>query len=121
MCVVYTGIYDMLSCMLPCVQAALGSLVLDAARELDLTDDIAGDGGAEQTQEDAEEVGEVILTLAVLAILVTAPIGAVGIFVTGPRWLEREQEGKVVAVVLQDTDESDAVTNQTSSHVEGDI
>lgn len=68
-----------------CVQAALGSLVLDAARELDLED--------ADTEADAEEVGEMILTLAVLAILVTAPIGAVGIFVTGPRWLEQEKEG----------------------------
>jgi NhaP-type Na+/H+ or K+/H+ antiporter len=65
------------------VQAALGSLVLDAARELELDDD----GKAEE----AVQVGELILTLAVLAILVTAPIGAMGIFVAGPRWLERKQ------------------------------
>jgi NhaP-type Na+/H+ or K+/H+ antiporter len=65
------------------VQAAIGSLVLDAAREMDIDDDGATD--------DAIEVGEIILTLAVLSILVTAPIGAVGIFVTGPRWLEREE------------------------------
>ena len=31
-----------------------------------------------------------ILTLAVLVILLTAPIGAVGIAVTGPRLLQRE-------------------------------
>jgi NhaP-type Na+/H+ or K+/H+ antiporter len=66
------------------VQAALGSVVLDAARDMDIDDDSATD--------DAVEVGEVVLTLAVLAILVTAPIGAVSIFITGPRWLQQKMD-----------------------------
>jgi NhaP-type Na+/H+ or K+/H+ antiporter len=35
--------------------------------------------------------GEVILAVAVLSILITAPLGAIGIHLTGPIWLEREQ------------------------------
>jgi NhaP-type Na+/H+ or K+/H+ antiporter len=34
--------------------------------------------------------GEVILAVAVLSILITAPLGAIGIHYAGPRWLERE-------------------------------
>lgn len=36
--------------------------------------------------------GEIILALAVLSILLTAPLGAVGISLTGDRWLARENE-----------------------------
>jgi len=38
--------------------------------------------------------GEVILAVAVLSILITAPIGAVGITLTGGRWLEKEGGGR---------------------------
>ncbi len=34
--------------------------------------------------------GEVILAVAVLSILLTAPLGAIGITITGKRWLEKE-------------------------------
>lgn len=34
--------------------------------------------------------GEIILAVAVLSILITAPIGAIGIMYTGPKWLEKE-------------------------------
>jgi len=34
--------------------------------------------------------GEVILAVAVLSILLTAPLGAIGITITGRRWLEKE-------------------------------
>ncbi len=34
--------------------------------------------------------GEIILAVAVLSILLTAPLGAIGIMMTGNRWLERE-------------------------------
>jgi NhaP-type Na+/H+ or K+/H+ antiporter len=34
--------------------------------------------------------GEVILAVAVLSILLTAPLGAIGIMATGDRWLEKE-------------------------------
>lgn len=35
--------------------------------------------------------GEVILAVAVLSILLTAPLGAIGIMATGERWLEKER------------------------------
>ncbi|MFZ5905867.1 MAG: cation:proton antiporter [Nitrospirota bacterium] len=35
--------------------------------------------------------GEVILAVAVLSILLTAPLGAIGIMATGDRWLEKEK------------------------------
>lgn len=97
-------------------KAALGSLVLDAAKELEIDDD----GVASET----ERVGEVVLTLAVLAILVTAPIGAVGIFVAGPRWLEREEEGKSggavqEAMIPQQTNTT--IDKHRRGDVEGDI
>jgi len=59
------------------VQAAIGSIPLDRARAL----------GFQGKQE--EEVGIQILTIAVIAILITAPIGAIGISLTGPRWLKK--------------------------------
>lgn len=36
------------------------------------------------------ESGEVILTIAVLAIIVTAPLGAIGIKISGEKWLSKE-------------------------------
>ncbi|CAF90332.1 unnamed protein product, partial [Tetraodon nigroviridis] len=57
------------------VQAAIGSKALDMARE-------EGDGTK-------EGFGLVLLTLAVLAILITAPMGALAIGLAGPRLLPR--------------------------------
>ncbi|XP_056432275.1 sodium/hydrogen exchanger 9B2-like [Gadus chalcogrammus] len=57
------------------VQAAIGSKALDMARE----------GG----DEVLIGYGQTVLTLAVLAILTTAPIGALGIGLAGPRMLHR--------------------------------
>jgi NhaP-type Na+/H+ or K+/H+ antiporter len=37
--------------------------------------------------------GDIILAVAVLSILLTAPLGAIGIQMTGDRWLEREPKG----------------------------
>lgn len=59
------------------VQAAIGALALDLARQYD--------AGAQ-----AETYGTQIVTIAVLAILATAPVGAVAIAWSGPRWLERQ-------------------------------
>ncbi|XP_072315455.1 sodium/hydrogen exchanger 9B2 [Eucyclogobius newberryi] len=56
------------------VQAAIGSKALDMARE---------DG-----DEVLVKYGLDVLTLAVLAILITAPIGALGIGLSGPRLLQ---------------------------------
>ncbi|KAJ8416582.1 hypothetical protein AAFF_G00358700 [Aldrovandia affinis] len=60
------------------VQAAIGSTALDMARS-------KGDPVL-------EKYGMDVLTVAVLAILVTAPIGALGIGLTGPRLLEKHKE-----------------------------
>ncbi|XP_055765976.1 sodium/hydrogen exchanger 9B2-like isoform X1 [Salvelinus fontinalis] len=72
------------------VQAAIGSTALDMAR----------------TKEDKEleKYGMDVLTVAVLSILLTAPVGALVIGLTGPRLLqkpknaawEREQSGTII-------------------------
>lgn len=59
-----------------CVQAAIGSTALDVAR---------GTG-----DEQLQKYGMDVLTVAVLAILVTAPVGALAIGLTGPRLLQRD-------------------------------
>ncbi|XP_037614888.1 sodium/hydrogen exchanger 9B2 isoform X2 [Sebastes umbrosus] len=58
------------------VQAAIGSKALDMARE--------------EEDETLIKFGLDVLTLAVLAILTTAPIGALGIGLAGPRLLARQ-------------------------------
>ncbi|XP_051271812.1 sodium/hydrogen exchanger 9B2 isoform X1 [Dicentrarchus labrax] len=58
------------------VQAAIGSKALDMARE--------------EGDETLIKFGLDVLTLAVLAILTTAPIGALGIGLAGPRLLTRQ-------------------------------
>ncbi|XP_018537713.1 sodium/hydrogen exchanger 9B2 [Lates calcarifer] len=58
------------------VQAAIGSKALDMARE--------------EGDEALMKFGLDVLTLAVLAILTTAPIGALGIGLAGPRLLARQ-------------------------------
>lgn len=86
------------------VQAALGSVVLDRALRLssDIDDDVAAD---------AEAAGKFILTAAVLAIVLTAPTGAVGIFVTGPLWLSREiSEAKHPEEIPSETDVGEETT-----------
>jgi NhaP-type Na+/H+ or K+/H+ antiporter len=35
--------------------------------------------------------GDIILAVAVLSIILTAPLGAVGIMTTGERWLEKSK------------------------------
>lgn len=59
------------------VQAAIGALALDLARSQD-----AG--------PDAILFGTQVLTVAVLAIIITAPLGAIAIAKTGPRWLDHD-------------------------------
>ncbi|XP_072552181.1 sodium/hydrogen exchanger 9B2 [Salminus brasiliensis] len=60
------------------VQAAIGSTALDMARSI-------GD-------QQMEYYGMVVLTVAVLSILVTAPIGALAIGLAGPRLLQKYTE-----------------------------
>ncbi|XP_069031696.1 LOW QUALITY PROTEIN: sodium/hydrogen exchanger 9B2-like [Embiotoca jacksoni] len=75
------------------VQAAIGSKALDLARE-------AGD-------EVLVKFGLDVLTLAVLAILITAPVGALGIGLAGPRLLARqvkdEAEGEATSSVTAES------------------
>ncbi|XP_071508916.1 sodium/hydrogen exchanger 9B2-like [Diadema antillarum] len=59
------------------VQAAIGSVALDTARE-------RGAG------EEFETYGIQLLTVAVLSILITAPLGAIAISLTGPLLLRRD-------------------------------
>jgi hypothetical protein len=59
------------------VQAAIGALALDLARRY-------------HAGVQAEVYGLQVLTLAVLSIICTAPIGALAIAWSGPRWLQRE-------------------------------
>ncbi|XP_031563747.1 sodium/hydrogen exchanger 9B2-like [Actinia tenebrosa] len=61
------------------VQAAIGSLSLDIARQ-------RGYAGKPQ-----EEYGIQIITMAVLSILLTAPVGAAGIALAGPLLMRRVQ------------------------------
>uniref|UniRef100_A0A8C2ZXT6 Cation/H+ exchanger transmembrane domain-containing protein n=1 Tax=Cyclopterus lumpus TaxID=8103 RepID=A0A8C2ZXT6_CYCLU len=63
------------------VQAAIGSKALDLARE--------------EGDETLIKFGLDVLTLAVLAILTTAPIGALGIGLAGPRLLARQVKGRL--------------------------
>merc|ERR1711962_1915787 len=58
------------------VQAALGPIFLDNALKYGL--------------KEYEEMGEQILTLAVLSILITAPLGAVSILALGPKLLDAD-------------------------------
>ena len=66
------------------MQAAIGSIPLDTARA-------RGYSGNRQ-----EEVGIQILTIAVLAILVTAPVGAIAITVSGPKFLKKQRKSLVL-------------------------
>lgn len=61
-------------------QAAIGSKALDMAREIQ--------------DETLQMYGLDVLTLAVLAILTTAPVGALGIGLAGPRLLVRQVDGQ---------------------------
>ncbi len=61
------------------VQAAIGALALDLARQ-------------NEAGPQAEIYGTQVVTIAVLAILSTAPIGALAIAWSGPRWLHRRRD-----------------------------
>ena len=65
------------------VQAALGPIFLDNAMKYG--------------KKEWEPMGEEILTLAVLSILITAPLGAISILALGPKLLDNKPEGSVSA------------------------
>jgi len=60
------------------VQAAIGPVFLDNARKFN--------------KPEWEPMGREILTLAVLSILITAPLGAISIVFLGPRLLEKQEQ-----------------------------
>jgi len=70
------------------VQAAIGPLALDMAKNALKA---AEESGVEDLApfKQAVEWGEHVLTIAVLVILITAPIGAVAIMSSGPKFLEQ--------------------------------
>uniref|UniRef100_A0A3P8XA90 Cation/H+ exchanger transmembrane domain-containing protein n=1 Tax=Esox lucius TaxID=8010 RepID=A0A3P8XA90_ESOLU len=71
------------------VQAAIGSTALDMAR-------MSGD-------EVLVKYGLDVLTVAVMAILTTAPIGALGIGLAGPKLLKRHTQTPVICVIFKVT------------------
>ena len=77
------------------VQAALGPIFLDNAIKYGRTE--------------WQPMGEEILTLAVLSILITAPLGAISILAFGPKLLENktEDEDKVAPTVVVDVAPND--------------
>lgn len=70
-------------CLFVC-KAAIGSKALDMARE--------------EGDEALVKFGLDVLTLAVLAILITAPIGALGIGLAGPRLLAQQVKGQHASI-----------------------
>jgi hypothetical protein len=61
------------------VQAAIGGIVLDTARSLG--------GISEKNRERYQEYGNIVLTMAVISIILTAPTGAILINTLGEKWL----------------------------------
>jgi len=87
------------------VQAALGPVALDMARKL------------EEPNPDYLDKGSKVLTFAVLSILITAPLGAIGITLTGPVLLSNEgflapvysHRGQSFTVAWEDVSHQDIV------------
>merc|ERR1712126_368592 len=84
------------------VQAALGPIFLDNV--LKVADDKWGDDGLGDKAE-WTAMGNDILTLAVLSILITAPLGAVSILALGPKLLEKDPNFKNNNADDEDMDE----------------
>lgn len=65
------------------VQAAIGPVALDLAEKMEADDTVKG-------------YASQVLTIAVISIIITAPLGAIGIYLSGPRLLGRvESEVKI--------------------------
>ncbi len=63
------------------VQAAISGVILTSAREEGLTED----------PYNYEVAGKAIVTAAVFAIVITAPLGAILTNTLGPLWLEKDE------------------------------
>ncbi|KAL5018377.1 hypothetical protein ScPMuIL_004099 [Solemya velum] len=79
------------------VQAAIGALALDKARKVN--------------NEEWEILGKKLLTIAVLSILITAPLGAVAISLLGPRLLKRDAVPNIAEskATTEDSDKQNSV------------
>ena len=71
------------------MQAAIGSIALDTARSRNANTEII-------------RIGEQILTIAVLSILITAPLGATALGLSGPKLLQKHD---IRVKVVQDDEE----------------
>jgi len=107
------------------VQAAIGSIALDTAR-------------SRNTNPAIIRIGEQILTIAVLSILLTAPLGATAIGLSGPKLLQKHDvrvktnflrqvmpiPGLVRAKVVQDDEEEvnkrDTIVVETDDAITAD-
>ena len=69
------------------VQAALGPVALDNLKDSDL------DKNSDLYKE-REDLGLKVLTIAVLVILITAPIGSIAITLAGPRLLKKSDSNE---------------------------
>ena len=79
------------------VQAALGPIFLDnVLKQTDKQWEVLGD------KEEWTQMGNDILTLAVLSILITAPLGAVCILGLGPKLLTSDDPEEVQEVEDRD-------------------
>ncbi|GFR84744.1 mitochondrial sodium/hydrogen exchanger 9B2-like [Elysia marginata] len=81
------------------VQAAIGAVALDSAKEVN--------------DKELIQLGEQILTLAVLVILITAPIGAAGISLAGPKLLSRP------TLPSKETNDEQGKSNRAVGEVDG--
>lgn len=73
-------------------QAALGPAALDK---------VLGGNNAGGTPEDEERYGRTILALSVLSVVISAPLGAILIAITGPRLLTKSVQGILSTIVVR--------------------
>ena len=78
------------------VQAALGGITIAKMKEREITD------------QKWIDWGEAMLTMAVFAICITAPLGAIFINTLGPRWLECHPPTEKKAVLGDNESSSNA-------------
>ena len=69
------------------VQAAVGGQALDDAKRLEVKE-----GLSQEDIDHYEDLGLKVLTIAVLAILITAPVGAIAIKLTHPFLLTKDHD-----------------------------
>jgi len=88
------------------VQAALGPIFLERAKLVEMTE--------------MYHMGEQILTLAVLSILITAPLGAVTIMGLGPKLLKKQSDTEEDDVD-EEEDDQEKINQESSFSVDGAV